>query len=276
MTNEPWQETSVLIWGKTYPELSTKYYETVCTGGTLADGRFIRLYPIPFRYLSSDMSFSKYQWLKVRIKKSKDDPRPESYKVEPGSISIEDTIESDGKNWAGRSRVIFQNSDYQFNSVEELVARNKTKKTSMGFVRPRTIDEVIIDERPKGEFDAFMKKLLQNKEKSKQMQMFDMSVEEVKSLEFISKRFKIHWHCHEPNCKGHKMSILDWEAYELVRKCGIDVAKQRVESILDLSVYDIGFFLGNFRLYPNTFAIGGIWYPKKQPISNQLSMFGSL
>jgi len=76
-----WKEHKVLIWGKTYPELRKKYRETVCTGGTLEDGRFIRLYPIPLRYLADDKMFSKYQWVRVRLTKAKDDPRPESYKV---------------------------------------------------------------------------------------------------------------------------------------------------------------------------------------------------
>jgi hypothetical protein len=35
----------------TIPELSLKYTETVCTGGVLENGRPIRLYPIPYRYL---------------------------------------------------------------------------------------------------------------------------------------------------------------------------------------------------------------------------------
>ena len=37
------EEKKILIWGKTYPELSTKDLETVCTGGVTEDGRPIRL-----------------------------------------------------------------------------------------------------------------------------------------------------------------------------------------------------------------------------------------
>lgn len=35
----------VLIWTKTYPELSTRYIETVCTAGVLEDGSPVR--PVP-------------------------------------------------------------------------------------------------------------------------------------------------------------------------------------------------------------------------------------
>src|SRR5689334_7137004 len=44
----------VLIWGKTYPELSRRYSETVCTAGLRQDGTPIRLYPVPLRYLGQD------------------------------------------------------------------------------------------------------------------------------------------------------------------------------------------------------------------------------
>ncbi len=43
--------TKVLIAVKTYPTLSTKYDELVCTAGFLEDGSWVRVYPIPFRKL---------------------------------------------------------------------------------------------------------------------------------------------------------------------------------------------------------------------------------
>ncbi|MEP7129311.1 MAG: hypothetical protein ABI729_10600, partial [Chitinophagales bacterium] len=100
-----WEEHRVLIWGKTYPELSTKYYETVCTGGTLEDGRFVRLYPIPFRYLQDSQSFDKFQWVKVRMRKDDQDQRPESYKVDPESICVQETIDPDKYGWRSRAEI---------------------------------------------------------------------------------------------------------------------------------------------------------------------------
>lgn len=114
MKNE-WVEERILIWGKPYPEISSKYYETVCTGGVLADGKFIRLYPIPFRYLSDTKIFTKYQWVRAKIKKSKEDPRPESFKVDPESIKAEDNIGPDKFGWNNRANSVFKNGYYQFN-----------------------------------------------------------------------------------------------------------------------------------------------------------------
>lgn len=40
-------KTDILIIVKTYPEISNKHTETVCTAGVVADTkRFVRLYPI--------------------------------------------------------------------------------------------------------------------------------------------------------------------------------------------------------------------------------------
>jgi hypothetical protein len=59
----PPQKIRVLIWGKTYPELSTHYRETVCTGGVREDGSPIRLYPVPLRYLDTEKRYELYDWV---------------------------------------------------------------------------------------------------------------------------------------------------------------------------------------------------------------------
>lgn len=264
----------VLIWGKTYPELSSKYRETVCTGGTLEDGRFVRLYPIPLRYLSDDKVFSKYQWVNVQVIKAKDDPRPESHKVHIDSIQPGERIPTDHQGWRMRTAKVFKDSRYIFDSVEDLLKSNKHTGTSLGFVRPRSIDEVVIESRPPEEYAEFMRKLKANEERSKQASLFPgITVEDLKKLQYVSQRFKVHWHCFGPDCKGHKMSILDWEAYELARREGIQKAKLKIEKVLNLADYDTGFFLGNFRQHPNTFAIGSIWYPKRPKKPATLDLF---
>ena len=94
--------------------------------------------------------------------------------------------------------------------------------------------------------------------------MFDLTHSEIKQLDFLHHRFKVNWTCFDENCKGHSMSILEWEIYALARKTGFHKALERAKEILDLTKYDIGFFLGNFRAHPNRFAIGSIWRPQKQ------------
>jgi hypothetical protein len=259
-----WTHQRVIIWGKTYPELSSKYYETVCTGGTLEDGRFVRLYPIPLRYLSDDKVFSKYQWVRLRMKKATDDPRPESFKVDIESIKAEDSIPADKQGWRVRAATLFKDAKYLFSSAEDLFKAREAHGTSLGFVRPKIIEKIVVEERPKEEYDEFMRKLKANEDRSRQESLFPgISIADLKALKYVSRRFKVHWRCLGPQCNGHKMSILDWEAYELARREGVDQAKKKIEQVLDLAKYDTGFFLGNFRQYPNTFGIGSIWYPKR-------------
>src|ERR1035441_3463498 len=75
-------EHRILIWGKTYPELSKKYIETVCTAGVLESGKPVRLYPITYRYLN-DEQFKLYQWITAGIQKNPNDTRPESFNSQP-------------------------------------------------------------------------------------------------------------------------------------------------------------------------------------------------
>jgi hypothetical protein len=63
----------VLIWGKTYPEISKKYVETVCTGRVREDGSPIRRYPVPLRYLDGSKQYSLYDWIEVPVEKSHSD-----------------------------------------------------------------------------------------------------------------------------------------------------------------------------------------------------------
>ena len=66
-----WERRRILIWGKTRPELSRSHKETVCTGGVFADTKeFVRVYPIPLRFLDETKVFKKYQWIEAPVRKA--------------------------------------------------------------------------------------------------------------------------------------------------------------------------------------------------------------
>src|SRR5438034_1070844 len=96
------QKRRILIWGKTAPELSTKYYETVCTGGVFEDGTPVRLYPIDFRYLDQDDQFRQYQWMTAAVGKASADARPESYRIDCNSIELGEVMPPDKQEWSKR------------------------------------------------------------------------------------------------------------------------------------------------------------------------------
>ena len=70
----------VLITVKTYPSISVKYDELVCTAGIDEQGNWIRIYPIPFRKLDYSKQYQKYHWIEIDLVKNSKDFRPESYR----------------------------------------------------------------------------------------------------------------------------------------------------------------------------------------------------
>jgi len=69
----------VLITVKTYPTLSRKHGELVCTAGVREDGSWVRLYPIPFRLLDYKDRYQKFDWIETRLVRNTKDPRPETF-----------------------------------------------------------------------------------------------------------------------------------------------------------------------------------------------------
>jgi hypothetical protein len=150
----------ILIWAKTYPELSSKYLETVCTAGMLPSGKPLRLYPIPYRYLAGDKEqFSLYQWITADIQKKHDDFRPESFRVDCDSIEAGDVIPTTQDEWGKRAELMFRDPSWQFESVEALLKAQEEQGVSIGVVAPREIQKVEVVKRSEEEAKSFEQKL---------------------------------------------------------------------------------------------------------------------
>lgn len=81
-------ERRILVVVKTYPNPSSTYGETVCCAGVdLESGEWVRLYPITFRGLA-DRQFEKFQEIRCRATRPRDDTRPESWRVDQDSIEL--------------------------------------------------------------------------------------------------------------------------------------------------------------------------------------------
>lgn len=61
------------------------------------------------------------------------------------------------------------------------------------------------------------------------------------------------------------MQVLDWGLCELQRRDGDQVALDRMKELCRLDIYGLKFFLGNLFLYPTSFMIVGMCYPKRVP-----------
>jgi len=262
-------KSKILIVVKTYPEISHKYTETVCTAGVLADSKtFVRLYPIRFRYLEGTLQFKKYQWIRANISKATSDPRPESYKLAPDSIELGDIIPA-GRAWEERCDWML-NENTVFPSVEALRVAQKNDGTSLGIVKPKIITQVIIRHRdPKEMEEAIVKK----DSVVNQLDLF----EEKKDLYILPVRIMVEFSCNDPGCTGHKMSLLDWEFGQLYRKVikSADWQEKIRSKVLDeifAESRDTHIILGNMVSHPRSFSVLGFFWPPKQQ-GRQMPLF---
>lgn len=259
-----------LIWGKTYPELSARHVETVCTGAVREDGRPIRLYPVPLRYLDGPRQYGLYDWIEVPVEKSTSDPRPESYRVKSDAIRVVGHVDT-ADHWRQRRAHVFRDSAWQFDSVAALKAAQSSLGTSMGIVSIRSVESVRVEMRAPEEGVQFREKWAEIEAQR------DLFHPQYKELEYLPYRIRLAWHCAGP-CDGclsgpHDMSVLDWGLLELARKTqDPEQGADRLRVIASPGGHDFKLFMGSFRLRPYQFGIIGLWYPK---LADQLDLLDS-
>lgn len=74
---------------KALPQPSKTYGETVCCAGVTAEGQWKRLFPVRFRHLRGDSSFSRWDWVRFNYREPTRDRRTESCHVYEDSIVVE-------------------------------------------------------------------------------------------------------------------------------------------------------------------------------------------
>jgi hypothetical protein len=254
-----WMSAKVLITARTYPAPARKGIEVSCTGGITADGKWIRLHPVPYRFLDEDKRFRKYQWIDASISKS-NDSRPESFTLDLNSIHIASEPLSTARLWQARKEIV---TPLQSPSLCWLQAeRDKNKFPTLGFFKPKEISRFIIEPDNPYWTHEELAKLRQNP-------LF--GAVPTQQLEKLPYKFKYRFVCDEPTCRGHELSCLDWELGQSYRKwCrkyGEDwegAIRLRYEQEM-IERYDTHFFVGTVRTHPDAWIIVGLFYPPKPP-----------
>jgi hypothetical protein len=249
-----WETKRVLITVRTYPSPARKSIESSCTAG-ICDGKWIRLFPMPYRQLKPNQKFSKYQWVEMRVQKARSDSRVESYNPDPDSIKpIPGTLPTDNQ-WETRKQLV---SPLQSSSLCELQRiRDEQGEPTLGFFKPK-IERLII-EPDDLDWTADQKQAL------RQMQMFEAEPpEELKKIPF---KFIYKFSCSDAACGGHNLSCTDWEMSELYRKVrqshgdNWHVAfRQRYEDEM-IHKYDTHFYVGTVHQHPGSWIVVGVFYP---------------
>ena len=268
--------TKVLITVKTYPTLSKKYDELVCTAGVLEDGSWIRLYPVPFRKLDYETRYKKYQWIELQLEKNTSDPRPESYRpTNIEKITLLDII--DGKDkWEKRKEIIIDKGRI-FTNLTEL--KTKRGELSLATFKPSCIKKFLI-EKTNREWPE--DKLICLKNKAMQLSLFQTPEEVEKEFAVVKKLpYKFSYCFSDDKGEDATLMIEDWEIGELYWNClksshgDEKIACQKVQQkYMDyLLTKDLYLFLGTTRQFhgwgSNPFLIIGVFYPPYGPLMKQ-------
>lgn len=256
-----WEEEEILITVRAYPEPSTSYLETSCVAGVTRDGQVRRLHPVPDRLIEYEKRFKKYDVHRLLVQRSKD-TRPESRKVHHESIG--DRVETipTKKTWLDRDRWV---EPFRAPSMEHLRDRilkeGKEVAPSLALIRPRSIDGFQILAKDEKEWTP--------RQQARLSQQSFVLPSPAKMLEFIPFRFMYHFHCDDPTCRGHRMSVIDWEiaqAYRSWRQIYGDRWPEMMHQkfAVELPSKDLQFFVGTMKKRPRTWMIVGLYYPPKR------------
>jgi hypothetical protein len=270
----------VYITVKTYPTLSKKYDELVCTAGICEDGSWIRLYPLPFRKLDNEQKYKKFQWIEVDVERNTADFRSESFKV----LNI-DTIKIfpvEGRriNWEERKRILFK-AEQVFTNLTDLIKRSKEPPyKSLAIFKPIRMLDFYTESTDR---DWPKDKLERLQAKAKQLSLFQTSDEVIKEFNVVQKLPYVFKYKFEDNeGKESNLMIEDWEVGTLYLNClrdangdeGKALEKVKKKYWDDFKAKDLYFFLGtrksDHHRALNPFSIMGVFYP---PVDKQVKLF---
>lgn len=277
-----YEKKRVYVLVKTYPTISNKYAELVCTAGVLEDGSWIRLYPMPFRLLEDDQKFKKYTWIDVEVERNTADFRPESYRPNLSSVFVHNNTSK--ADWEERRKIIFKNKIIYKNLHKLIDESRKNPPNSLAIFKPTKILDFKVNEVERE----------WNKEKIESLHNESLQLNLFKTVEEVDKEFKVvrklpykfSYNFIDDEGTESTLMIEDWEIGMLYFNClkksngdekkAIEDVKQKY--FIDfVNKKDLYFFLGttkaNHYVSKNPFIIIGVFYPPKQSENLQISFF---
>jgi hypothetical protein len=258
----------VLITVKTYPTLSRKYGETVCTAGVHEDGSWVRIYPVPFRRLDQKEQYRKFDWLDCDFVKSRTDPRPETR--HPADFKeLQPVGHIDTKhNWHERRRLLLQTANV-YTRLQTLIAGAKANTLSLAVFKPTKIKGFVWEEEDNRDWDGA--KVVEMRNRTKQEELFANETWR-QTFKLIPKLpYSFSYRFEDDTGKPSELQVLDWEAgalyWNCLRSCNGDekaaLAKVRAKYLDEFSKTDLHFFLGTTQEFhfraPNPWVIVGVF-----------------
>jgi hypothetical protein len=268
----------ILITVKTYPTLSRKYGETVCTAGVREDGTWIRIYPVPFRRLNEVEQYRKFDWVECDLPRNTSDPRPESFRPVDQSELRPVAHTGTDLGWAERRRVLLKTARV-YDRLEDLIKGAKANELSLAVFRPTRVIDFIWEEDLR-KWDP--KRVREMREIHRQLDLFDDNSWR-RTFEVIPKLpYSFSYRFEDAEGRRSELQVLDWEAGALYWNClklaggdeGLALVKMRQKYFSSFLTTDLHFFLGTTQqghnVAPNPWVIIGVF---PIPHENQLPLF---
>ena len=261
----------VLITVKTYPTLSRKYGETVCTAGVREDGTWMRIYPVPFRRLEEQEQYRKFDWIETEFISSRSDVRPETH--HPADLATMLPVAHVGTedNWRARRELLLKRAQV-FDRLEPLLTGAKENRLSLAVFKPTKIRGFIWEDDDR---DWKSDKVAQMREQSKQTQMFAEDAWR-QTFQLIPKLpYAFSYQLEDADGRKSTMQVLDWECGQLYWNClrryedeAVALEKVRAKYLGEFTTRDLHFFLGTTQQFhgfaPNPWVIVGVFAPPHQ------------
>ena len=257
-TANPWIRKKVLIVVRTYPTPARRGVEVSCTAAITEDGQWVRLFPIPYRFLTSDRRFRKYQWIEANIRRSSD-PRPESYEIDIDSLTVLTEQIPTKNHWQQRKELILPLKAHSLCCLQK--AQRANAFPTLGLFKPKEITRFSITEDDPNWSPSQMERLSQS-------YMFEDAPSS--PLEKIPYKFYYEFRCDDRSCNGHRLSCTDWELGQSYRRWRIrygsrwKIEFRKTYETRMIFKDDTHFYVGTVRHHPNSWIIVGLFYPPKE------------
>jgi hypothetical protein len=250
----------LLILTKTYPSPSTKYRETTCVAAITRNGEMRRLFPVPYRFLTDDSQFKKWEWIRASVATTTADQRPESRRIDVDSIELLGERVGTDDSWFERRQIIEPHVVEDFHTLEEC---RKTSGKTLGFIRPKAVSSFeITPAKPPTWNDEDYQKLAQDG-------LFD--TEEMRNRVVLQKVPFDYYYKYISGESVHRHKVVDWEAGALYWNCLHRYGEKgwhekfRYKFETEFQKKDLLFLMGTIHRFPDHWLIVGLIYPPKQP-----------
>lgn len=255
----------VLVTVKAAPNPSDTHGETVCVAGVelnsyLGAERWIRLYPINFRYLQDGNKFKKGDVIEVPCKPAVADIRFESWKPDMDRMVKVLTLE------VKKRRIIVDPMATDTMCRLYRDAQKDNRSRSLGLARPSEVLDFIVRPHP-GWTDAEQRKI---DKYTSQPTLYGPATPT--PLRAPAYQGWYRWRCEEPGCSTHRSMLLDWEFVALQQNLlnagksatgVIDGLREKFLLHMCGPGRDTAFYLGNQAKRAHTFSILGVHWPAK-------------